>query len=300
MKRVISVSLGAPEGDFCLQLNIAGEQIRVERIGTGGSLSEACKLLNSLDGSVDVLCLGGANKAYYAGDKAYPLPAGQRLASQVSRTPLVDGQWVKEYLEPEFVQMLARQGMAPLYNRCVLLVSALDRPKLAAAFEDLGCSLLIGDAAFGLGFPLAFHSLATFTSVASLTLPLLRLLPLTFLYPLGDRQNQIKPRFGSFYKKADIIAGDFHFIYRHLPPTLEGKIIVTGTVRTEDIEQLRLRGARLLITFFPAIEGRALAANVWEGILLACLGQSPKLAGMEAVWRLMKTAGLGPRMIQLN
>ncbi|MFZ3173155.1 MAG: hypothetical protein WA118_14385 [Carboxydocellales bacterium] len=272
MPRVVSVSLGSPRGDFQHTLTLRGREIQIERVGTDGNVAAAVELLRKLDGKVDVLCLGGVNRFYYAGHKAFPMPMGQRLAAAVKHTPLMDGSWVKNYWEPQVIAELATAGEVQLKGKRVLLVSALDRPTMAKIFTQLGCPLVVGDAMFGLGLPVAFHSLALFNFMAKLTLPVLRLLPLAYLYPLGEKQNTIVPRFQKYYHWAQVIAGDFHFIYRHLPANLHDKIIITSTVRPEDVRLLKQRGVSLLITTAPMLAGRALAANVWEGVLRVIYG----------------------------
>ena len=41
MKRVVSVSLGSPSRDKKVEINLRGQQIMVERIGTGGDPAKA-------------------------------------------------------------------------------------------------------------------------------------------------------------------------------------------------------------------------------------------------------------------
>ncbi|MHB8172707.1 MAG: quinate 5-dehydrogenase [Thermincolia bacterium] len=275
MKKVVSVSLGSPAGDIQACVELMGQTILVKRIGTGGDVKKALGLLRELDGQVDALGLGGINFAYRLGGRSYPLREGEILRRAVTRTPLVDGSAVKEHLERRAVAYLVEEGICDFQGRRVLVVSVLDRFPLAEALASAGAKLIIGDAMFGLGLPLAFRSLAAFQVVGRSTLPLLRLLPINYLYPLGDKQNKVKPRFGRFYQEAHYLAGDFHFIYRHMPEGLDGKTIITSTVRPGDVEELRKRGVARLITLFPAWDGRFLGANLWEAVLAAVLEKDP-------------------------
>ncbi|MDA8233277.1 MAG: quinate 5-dehydrogenase [Clostridia bacterium] len=299
MKKVISISLGSPAGDVQACVELLGQRILIERIGTGGDLKKALGLLRELDGQVDVLGLGGINFAYGLGRRSYPLREANFLRRGVCRTPLVDGSAVKEHLERRAVAYLAEQGICHFKGCRALVVSVLDRFPLAEALAAEGARLTIGDAMFGLGLPIAFRSLAAFSLAGRLTLPLLRLLPIGFLYPLGEKQNRIRPRFGRYYQEADYIAGDFHFIYRHLPDRLDGQTVITGTVRPDDVEELRKRGAARLITLFPAWEGRFLGANLWEAALVAVLERNPgDLSGQE--WdRLLEDLNWRPVVTEL-
>jgi len=52
-----------------------------------------------------------------------------------------------------------------------------------------------------------------------------------------------------------VIAGDFHIIRRKLPDSLEGKGILTNTVTSQDLEELKKRGVAWLVTTTPELEG---------------------------------------------
>ena len=59
MKRAVSVSLGQPSRDKRVIVTFKGTPIDIERIGTGGDDRRARRLLAELDGTVDVLAVGG-------------------------------------------------------------------------------------------------------------------------------------------------------------------------------------------------------------------------------------------------
>ena len=272
LKNAVSISLGSSTRNGACELNIGDQRVRVERIGTDGSLARATTLIRQYDGSVEAIGLGGVNLCYQCGAKKYPLPAGVSLAQAARTTPVVDGSALKEYWEPWLVQHLPAQGIQ-LQGKTVLLSSALDRFFLAAALEEAGARVLIGDALFALQLPLLFPSLKSFTVAGRLTLPLLRRLPLRWLYPLGKQQEKIKPRFNWAFRRADILAGDFHFFRRFLPADLSGKVLLTSTLTRTDVELLHRRNARQVIATLPITGGRAYGANVWEAALTAALGQ---------------------------
>ena len=83
---------------------------------------------------------------------------------------------------------------------------------------------------FGLGIPIPMHSLRTLDIVARIAAPIVVQLPFRVLYPTGSKQEQSKTKYSKYYHWAEIIAGDYLFISRHMPDDLSGKIIVTNTV----------------------------------------------------------------------
>lgn len=300
MKHVVSVSLGSPRRDHEVEIEVPGCRLLVRRVGTGGDLGRAAALLKSLDGKVDALGLGGVNLTLRAGQRRYLLRDGLRLAAQVKKTPLVDGSGVKDTIERDLVPFIQNKIGWPQRGQVVLMVSALDRYGLAAALEQAGCRLIIGDALFALGLPVPFYSLAAFRAAAYATLPLLSKLPIGLLYPLGERQETPRPRFERFYRQADIIAGDFHFLRYRLPADLGGKDIITSTITAGDVQELKNRGARWLVTAGPSFQGRSFGSNVLEAVCVALLDNSPKGIHPELYPELFSRIGWEPRLERLN
>jgi hypothetical protein len=143
---------------------------------------------------------------------------------------------------------------------------------MAEALIEQGGKLCFGDLMFGLGLPLAIHSPGTFKIVARTLLPIVVRMPLEQLYPTGEKQNSIEPRWRKWYAWADILAGDFLYIRRHMPESLVGKTILTNTTTEADLEELRKRGVKQLITTTPNFDGRSFGTNVMEAVLTALHG----------------------------
>jgi len=70
--------------------------------------------------------------------------------------------------------------------------------------------------------------------------------------------------------KADVIAGDYLYIDKYMPEDLQGKIILTNTTTSENVEELKKRGVSLLITTTPVIEGRSFGTMFWRAFSLLC------------------------------
>lgn len=299
-KHVISVSLGSSRRDDRVEVKLLGCRLLIERRGTDGNLHLAARWLRELDGRVDVLALGGVNLYLTAADRRYPLRDGLRLAAAVRRTPLVDGSGIKTGWEPLIVPYIQKRLGWPFSGQTVLFSSVLDRWPLAAALAAAGCRLLVGDGAFALGLPFTFTSLRLFRLAAAIGLPLLGRLPIGLLYPLGREQEQIRPRLQNLYRRADILAGDFHFLHRHLPPRLEGKCIITSTTTPADRRELAARGAGWLVTTAPEMGGRSFGANVLEAVCVALLERRTEMITPDMYPPLLHRAGLAPGIFRLN
>jgi hypothetical protein len=168
------------------------------------------------------------------------------------------------------------------------MVAGVDRFGMSEALAEQGGEVVFGDLMFSLGLPIPIHGAKLHRLVAGLLLPLIVQMPLSVLYPMGEKQNQIIPAHQQWYAWADIIAGDFHYIRRHLPTAesgiLKGKTILTNTTTEQDQIELRERGVTRLITTTPSFDGRSFGTNVMEAMCVALNdGKLLDRAGYEAV-----------------
>ncbi len=301
MKRVVSVSLGSSARDKRVETEILGEPFVIERIGTDGDTARYQALVEELDGRVDAIGMGGIDLYLRAGRSRYQIRDAARLIRGVRRTPVVDGGGIKNSWEKYIIlEYLPKEAGISFAGRRVLLVSSVDRYGMAEAFSQAGAQVLFGDFYFALGVPVPMRSLATVRVLAACLLPVLTKLPFQLLYPTGAKQEQNTPRFPHLFRWAEVLAGDFHFIRRYMPPDLGGKTVLTQTVTPQDIEELRRRRVSTLITVSPEMDGRSFATNVLEGIVLALSGRrSDDLRPDEYVDWLLR-AGFRPRIETLN
>lgn len=299
MKRVVSVSLGSKKRDHKVEANILGENFSIERIGTDGDMDEAVARIQELDGKIDVFGMGGIDLYITAGDRRYILRDAKRLKEAAKITPMVDGSGLKNTLERTVIEYLQASKHLDFLDKEVLLVCGVDRFGMAEALEQNGARVTYGDLIFGLGLPFPLQSLKTLAKAARVIAPIVSQLPFEMLYPTGPKQESSLERFGEYYQKADIIAGDFLFIKRYLPKILVEKIIITNTVTREDIELLKGRGVAQLITTTPEFDGRSFGTNVMEAVLVAVAGGERELSAHD-YRELLDKIGFVPRILDLS
>jgi hypothetical protein len=257
--------------------------VQLERRGSDGDFARAGQWFGELDGRVDALGVGGADLGLTVGARYYPLHSVTPLVRAARRTPVVDGSGLKQTLERRLPARLT-PFLADRPRR-VLLVSALDRWGLAQAFVDAGYECVFGDLMFALGLPWPLRTLTAVRRLASLLLPVITRLPFHWIYPVGAQQEQRAPRYENWYRWAGVIAGDCHYIKRHLPQKLTGQIICTNTTTPADGQQFRAAGARALITSTPVVAGRSFGTNLLEAGLVAAagLGRALTLSELESL-----------------
>jgi hypothetical protein len=112
-------------------------------------------------------------------------------------------------------------------------------------------------------------------------LPVIGYLPISILYPTGEKQLEIVPRYTEWYEWATVIAGDCNYIKRHMPGDLSGKVIVTNTTTEEDRALFRQRGVKHLLTSTPLLHGRSFGTNMMEAALTAVAAKGRTLTAAE-------------------
>jgi hypothetical protein len=280
MKRAVSISLGSSKRNSAVELDLLGERVRIERIGTNGDMEQAAELYRELDGKVDAFGVGGTDLGLTVGDKYYRLHSVAALIRHVQQTPVVDGSGLKNTLE-RLVAPFIDAHIGPPQPRRVLMTSGADRWGMSMSFMENGYEGIFGDLIFGLGLPIPLRSPAAIKRAAALLFPIVTRLPFEWIYPTGEKQEINTPKFGQWYEWASVIAGDCHFIKRFMPARLDGKIICTNTTTPADVDAFRAAGVSYLVTTTPRIEGRSFGTNMMEAMLVAISGKGRKLTNEE-------------------
>jgi hypothetical protein len=212
---------------------------------------------------------------------------------------VVDGAGLKNTLESQLAQFIDERLPGRLPLKRALITSGADRWGMTTSFLSAGYECIIGDLMFGLGLPIRLHSAAAVKRLAALVMPIAGRLPFDWIYPTGEKQEERKPKWEEDYAWASVIAGDVHYIKRHMPPFLAGKVIATNTTTDEDVDLFRRAGVASLVTSTPRFDGRTFGTNVMEAALVAVAGQGKALTHDELA-ELIARIGMEPQLQQLN
>jgi len=281
MKRAVSVSIGSKTRDKKVITTLLGEEVSIERIGTDGDEEKAYQLYCELDGKVDAFGVGGIDLYIHALKRDYPLYAGLNLIRDVKNTPIVDGGGLKATLEARIMQDVEKQLGDIIQPKTVLLVAGLTRGGMSRSFIDAGYQLTFGDLMFALQIPIPIHTVPMANFAAAILLPIVGRLPIKMLYPTGEKQLEVVPKYEKYYAANKVIAGDWLYIMQHAPDDLSGKVIVTNTTTESDVTFLKDRGVDFLITTTPVLDGRSFGTNMFEAALVAAAGKNRPLTTPE-------------------
>jgi len=299
MRRAVSVSLGNPARDKAVEVVFNGVPIRIERIGTGGDIRRAQELFAKLDSQVEALSVGGMDLYVRLEHREYPIYSALKLVKGVKTTPLVDGRALKYVYERRLFELVGDQlGENPHYERAFMPFS-IDRLGLAEAVSAVTDELVMGDLLFALGVPWTIKGLARFKRIARILMPFMSFLPLSMILPPGVEGEQRKPKAERLWREADLIVGDMHYIYTYSPTDLQGKTVITNTTTPANIELLRERGVKTVVTTSPRYDGRSFGINTMEAALTAYAGLGRPLTDSE-LDALIDEIGIKPWVETLN
>lgn len=302
MKHAVSVSIGSSKRNKSVEVNLLGEAIRIERIGTDGDMEAAALKFQELDGKADAFGVGGADLEVVADGKRYPFYSVKPMVRLIKKTPVVDGGGLKNTLENKAPAFLDEK-IGDYINergRKVFITLGVDRWGLSKSFVDAGYETVFGDMMFGLDIPIAVKTLKQLKTVAALLMPLAGRLPFEWIYPTGEKQERHVPKWHKYYQWGTVIAGDCHYVKRHMPlEGMEGKVVVTNTTTPDDVEFFRKCGIKYLVTTTPVLDGRSFGTNMMEAALVALAGKGRAL-NYDELKEMIAKLGFEPQLQELN
>jgi hypothetical protein len=308
LKRAVSISIGSSKRDKSVIIELLGQSICLERIGTDGDMEKAARLFQELDGQVDAFGMGGADLGLMVAERYYPLYSVLSIVRYINKTPIVDGNGLKTTLESSVADYLNQNIGTYLdaHGRNTFLTAAVDRWGMAHAFAQAQFPCLYGDMLFTLGLPIPLYREAQVRTLAAVLMPVAGRIPFKWVYPVGKDQDRRTPKWGKYFDQANIIAGDCHYITRYMPDQMKGKVVVTNTTTPEDVDQFQRAGVKYLVTTTPVLEGRSFGTNVMEAGLLALSGRLQPVdyrhpeAYLAQLRKLIRQLEMTPHLQELN
>jgi len=302
MKRAVSISIGSSKRDKAVTVNLLGEDISIERIGTDGDMEAAALKYKELDGKVDAFGVGGADLGLMVDNKWYRLYSCEKMIRYIKETPVVDGTGLKNSLERKaaaFVEAKLGDYVQANGGRKAFIMTGADRWGLTHGFIEAGYQCTFGDMMFSLGMNIPLHTERQLKSLAAILMPIAGRLPFEWVYPTGEKQEERKPKYPKWFQWATVIAGDCHYIKRYMPEDMKGKVVVTNTTTPQDFVFFRKCGVKYLVTTTPVLDGRSFGTNMMESALIALSGKKRALTHEEYEEMLAKL-GFEPCLQELN
>lgn len=301
MKRAVSISIGSSKRNKKVEVTLLGEKVSIERIGTDGDMEAAALMYKELDGTVDAFGVGGGDLGILVDGKQYVFHSVKPMVRFIKKTPVVDGSGLRNTLEKKAAPLILEKlgDYINKQGKTALIMTGSDRWGLTRSFLDAGFECTFGDMLFSLEIPIALHTAKQIKFFAAMLLPLATRLPFEWIYPVGEKQEERKPKFPKYFNAVSVVAGDCHYIKRYMPDDMKGKIVVTNTTTPEDVELFRKCGVKYLVTTTPVMEGRSFGTNMMEAALVAISGKNRPLT-LPEYDELLAKLKFEPQLQELN
>ena len=301
MKKAVSISIGSSKRNKAVEVTLLGEQVSIERIGTDGDMEAAALKFKELDGTVDAFGVGGGDLSLQIDDKIYEFYSVKPMVRFIKKTPVVDGSGLRNTLEKKAAPFIL-ENLGDYINekgKTALIMTGSDRWGLTSSFLEAGFKCTFGDMLFSLEMPIPLHTKKQIKALAAVLMPIALRLPFHWIYPVGEKQEERKPKYPKYFNEVTVVAGDCHYIKRYMPDDMNGKIVVTNTTTPDDVDLFKKCGVKYLITTTPVLEGRSFGTNMMEAALVAISGKGRKLSWDEYSEMLAKL-GFEPQLQELN
>lgn len=305
MKKILSISVGSSARDHTTRHVFLGQECEISRQGTDGDFDKAVQRYSDLDGKVDAFGVGGLEFYLRIDQKRWYFRDVSRIRRAVKISKIGDGNGVKEALERQAFAALEKhlneKENQTLKGMPALITTAVERYGMAEAMMDEGLDLTFGDFMFALGLPIAIKKISTVRALGRLLLPIITQMPFAWFYALGSEQDKPpQPKWDKYYKQSTVLGGDFIQIRQYMPDDLTGKIIVTNTTTSKNVEELKQRNLHILVTTTPRLEGRSFGTNVMEATLLALMDKPQAEVTQADFQDLINRIPLKPNIEVLN
>jgi len=301
VKKAVSISIGSSKRNKAVEVELLGEKVSIERIGTDGDMEAAALKFKELDGTVDAFGVGGGDLSLQIDDKIYEFYSVKPMVRFIKKTPVVDGSGLRNTLEKKAAPFILEKIGDYLNEKgkTAMIMTGSDRWGLTSSFLDAGFKCTFGDMLFSLEIPIPLHTKKQIKLLSALLMPIALRLPFHWIYPVGEKQEERKPKYPQYFKEVTVVAGDCHYIKRYMPDDMKGKVVVTNTTTPEDVELFKKCGVKYLVTTTPVLEGRSFGTNMMEAALVAISGKGRKLSWDEYS-EMLARLGFEPQLQELN
>ena len=257
MKKIAVIDLTDQSTPDVHHITFLGQEIELHRVGCGGDVTLARQLIEDFQGRVDAIALDGLPARLELGTAKMPHEEGAKLLDMTtSTTPVVDGRTIRAGLERWGVILADRAQPGIFAQKHILMVPGMNHNGLSQALGRRSANMRYADPFVYFNLPQlpGVGSPVTLDQAAGPTLDQLKDAPFRRLKPQPDGQPTEK-RTESPFDWADVLAGDIGAIRRYAPESLKRKTIVVEHANEEDLADLQARGASILVTMMPSLDG---------------------------------------------
>ncbi len=299
MKNVISISLGAKSQDFDFKTRFLGEEMRVRRRGTEGSMAEAVKLARYWDKRADAIGLGLVKDSNHTGAQRMDEADGALLQNVVRRAQVTNGTRLAEIFLEWAVRHTQVEQSHYFDNARVLFFSGMASSKLAMAMSEYTDNLMFADPVQQLGIPKLLTSLDALDLYATGAHYVADWVPRV---AIPDALLQRWSRFvlSRAMRSASVVVAPVHELDDFDLEDLAGKTLITSTVNDERLARFRDKGVHMVVDGSTVMHGHVISPDLLDAMIIAATGRDSDDIMEDDYLEIVTTLQLQPRILYPN
>ncbi len=271
MKHILSLAFSQEHYNFDEIVEFSGEKIRLTQYSTNFDFDLTIDLIKKHDDVVDVICLSGLPPSLKYKGGAFFHPQAVKLKQAASKTPIVDGQMLKEIYLPWAFRQFFLKNSVYLTQKKVAFYSGATQKAMLEVMEEFNNQLLLADPYFFSKLPFNLTSVNQLERFVRFLGPVFKRMTIkkSHLANFSLSQAETTKSLREFFK-ADLFVGNettFQLIdLQHLA----GKVVITDFMGPKLEQRFKDAGVHEVIVCMPSvIKNKFVNFSILEGIFQA-------------------------------
>jgi predicted amino acid dehydrogenase len=297
---VVNVSLKPADGDYDEEVTFLHHDFHLVRVGTGGDVAAAQKLVRHWADTADAIAVTGIREAQAAGLFDGDLEALRQIRTATDAVPVTDGHDLLDVLQEWAIRHVQTEMPGYFNNARTVVLGGSNHARTTRILREFTHNLEFSDPLLRLDLPSKLNSNPALGLGAQLAMWPLRLLPAPVKSEVkapGYRLSRTLARMAA--RDCDVVVATYDELSGFGLEDLAGKTLVTTAITDDQLAELASRGVDLVIDATPQPFDVTVSAAMLEAMMVATVASSGTLTNDDLL-DLIVSAGLEPRVLYPN
>ncbi len=249
--------------------DMAGATFTVTSAPSQLTINQAEEMIKTAQGRFDAVALSGFALTYTVGNRYHRHRLLRKLLIEDDNAPTVvcDGIRAKDTVERLMVKRIVDILEGEITQRRILVLSCIDRWGVSEILSGMKSQVIFGDLMYNFRFGIPLFSLDQVRRVSPLIINVVTRAPLDWYFPGVRTHRRLLPRWRFAFYWAEVIVGGMNFFKRYSPTALDGKIVISNIISSDEVEWFKSKGVSTIASLTPVICGERVSASVMEAAL---------------------------------
>ncbi len=301
-RTVVDISLAGPDRDYDEHVTFLDHRFRIVRVGTGGDVAQARRLVAAWSSEASAVALSGLREARAAGLYDSEQATLTRLRAEAVGVPVTDGHALRDVLSEWAVRHVQTEMTGYFANARTVVLGGMNHDRTVRILREFTDNLTFVDPLLRLDLPRRLHSNPLLGLAADLgAWPFQRLpgavqqqVSATLTGP-GTAVSTLLARGAA--RECDVLVATYGELEGFGLEDLAGKTLVSSAISDEQLADLAARGVDLVLDAVPQPFKVTVGAALLEALMLAVV-DGPLTN--DDLLDMIVSSGLEPRLLQPN